>query len=247
MTPHVIQYSGGIASWCAAQRVAAQHGTENTVLLFADTQIEDDDVYTFLREGARLLGVPLVEVADGRDPWQVFEDRQFLGNSRLAPCSYFLKIMPCREWLTANADPAQTVLHIGIDPSVSDIKRVPGIVHGWLPWRAEFPLLAEPTLTKAAMLAEAHTWGLTTPKAYELGFAHANCGQLCVRGGQKHWLRTLKHFPDRYADYETREQAFRVRTGKNVAILKETRQGVVYPLTLAELRRRHEAQTRANT
>lgn len=236
---HVIQYSGGITSWAAAQRVAARHGTDNLVLLFANTKKEDPDVYEFLHAGASQLGVPLVEVADGRVPWEVFEDRQILGNSRIAPCSYYLKILPCRKWLKANADPAETVLYIGIDPSVRDRKRAPGIERGWKPWRAQFPLLDEPDLTKADMLAEARALGLTPPLAYELGFDHANCGQLCVRGGQKHWLRTLKYFPDRFAEYEDREQQFRDRTGKDVAILKETREGVVYPLPLAELRRRH--------
>lgn len=236
---HVIQYSGGITSWAAAQRVAARHGTDNLVLLFANTKREDPDVYDFLHAGARQLGVPLVEVADGRDPWEVFEDRQILGNSRIAPCSYYLKILPCRNWLKANADPAEAMLYIGIDPSIRDRKRAPGIERGWKPWRVQFPLLDEPDLTKTDMLAEARAFGLTPPLAYELGFDHANCGQLCVRGGQKHWLRTLKYFPDRYAEYEAREQQFRDRTGKDVAILKETRQGVVYPLPLAELRRRH--------
>jgi hypothetical protein len=87
---------------------------------------------------------------------------------------------------------------------------------------------------------------LRPPRAYELGFEPLNCGRLCVRGGQKHWLRTLEHFPDRFADYETREQRFRQRTGKNVAILKERRAGRTLPLPLAELRRRHSAHTDAN-
>lgn len=240
----VVQYSGGIASWMVAQRVAARHGTDDLVLLFADTKIEDDDVYMFLRAGARQLGVPPVVVADGRTPWEVFEDRQLIGNSRLAPCSYFLKILPCRQWLSTHADPADTVLYIGIDPSIRDRKRAPAIERGWTPWQVKFPLLDEPELTKADMLAEARRLGLTPPAAYDLGFAHANCGQLCVRGGQKHWLRTLDYFPDRFASYEQREQAFRNRTRKDVAILKETRGGVVRPLPLAELRRRHEEQAR---
>ncbi|ADL47651.1 hypothetical protein Micau_4136 [Micromonospora aurantiaca ATCC 27029] len=33
---HVVQYSGGIGSWAAAQRVAAQHGTKRLVLLLWD-------------------------------------------------------------------------------------------------------------------------------------------------------------------------------------------------------------------
>jgi hypothetical protein len=113
-------------------------------------------------------------VSDGRTPWQVFEDKQLLGNSLLAPCSYVLKILPCRHWLTANTDPARTVLYVGIDNSARDRRRAPGIAHGWAPWRVEFPLLDEPELSKDDMLAEARALGLRPPRAYELGFAHAN-------------------------------------------------------------------------
>lgn len=236
----VVQFSGGIASWAVARRVAASHGVDDLVLLFADTKIEDADLYEFVETSAAQLGAPLVRVADGRTPWQVFEDKQLLGNSLLAPCSYVLKILPCRRWLTEHTDPARTVLYVGIDNSARDRRRAPGIAHGWAPWEVEFPLLDEPGLSKADMLAEARALGLRPPRAYELGFEHANCGQLCVRGGQKHWLRTLEHFPDRFADYEEREQRFRRRIQKNVAILKQRRGGRTIPLPLAELRRRHQ-------
>ncbi|WP_218578851.1 hypothetical protein [Phytohabitans houttuyneae] len=43
MTLHVVQYSGGIGSWAAAQRVIAAHGTTDLVLLVADnTGVEDE-------------------------------------------------------------------------------------------------------------------------------------------------------------------------------------------------------------
>lgn len=242
MPVRIVQFSGGIASWCAAQRVAARYGTDDLVLLFADTQIEDDDLYAFVHASAAQLAVPLAVVADGRTPWEVFEDKQIIGNSLLAPCSYVLKILPCRRWLTEHTDPDRTVLYVGIDNGARDRRRAPAIERGWLPWRVEFPLLDEPDLSKADMLAEARALGLRPPRAYELGFEHANCGQRCVRGGQKYWLRTLEHFPDRFTDYEFREQRFRQRTGKNVAILKERRAGRTFPLPLAELRRRHAVQ-----
>lgn len=81
MPARVVQFSGGIASWCVAQRVAARHGTDDLVLLFANTQIEDDDLYAFVHASAAQLAVPLVVVADGRTPWEVFEDKQIIGNS----------------------------------------------------------------------------------------------------------------------------------------------------------------------
>ena len=45
MTLHVVQYSGGIGGWAAAQRVATTHGTHDLVLLFADVLVEDPDLY----------------------------------------------------------------------------------------------------------------------------------------------------------------------------------------------------------
>ncbi|MFL6125012.1 hypothetical protein [Actinophytocola sp.] len=97
-----MQFSGGIASWAVARRVADRYGVDDLVLLFADTLIEDDDLYAFVEESAAQLAVPLVRVADGRTPWQVFEDKQLLGNSLLAPCSYALKIL--LYWTTAKRD-----------------------------------------------------------------------------------------------------------------------------------------------
>jgi hypothetical protein len=237
----VVQFSGGITSWAVARRVARAHGTKDLVLLFADTQIEDEDLYQFVTASAARIGAPLVRVADGRTPWQVFEDKQRLGNSLLAPCSYVLKILPCRRWLTANTNPENTILYVGIDGSKRDRGRAPAIAKGWTPWHVEFPLLQEPELSKHDLLAEARAIGLRPPRAYDLGFGHANCGQLCVRGGQSHWLRTLDHFPDRFADYEEREQQFRRERGRDVAILKERRGGQTRPLPLAELRRRYQA------
>ena len=70
------------------------------------------------------------------------------------------------------------------------------------------------------------------------------CGGVCVRGGQKHWLHLLSVFPDRYAQAEQREQELRAQLG-DVAILRERRGGISRPLTLTELRRRHEANTAA--
>ena len=71
-----------------------------------------------------------------------------------------------------------------------------------------------------------------------------NCGRVCVRGGQKHWLHLLSVFPDRYAQAEQREQELRAQLG-DVAILRERRGGISRPLTLTELRRRHQANTTA--
>jgi hypothetical protein len=133
-------FSGGLGSWMTARRVAEQHGTDALVLLFADVSSgrsphvgEDEDSYRFIREAAANVGGELVTVSDGRDIWQVFHDDRFLGNSRLANCSKFLKQKPCRDWLDANCDPAETTLYVGLD--WSEPHRIPanrlGYAHGF--------------------------------------------------------------------------------------------------------------------
>lgn len=116
-------FSGGVGSWMTARRVADRYGIDNLVLLFADVKGdatsphlgEDEDTYRFLNDAAANIGVPLTTVKDGRDIWQVFRDDRFLGNSRLANCSKFLKQKPCRDWLDAHCNPADTTLYVGID------------------------------------------------------------------------------------------------------------------------------------
>ena len=53
---HVVSFSGGVCSFWAAARVIEQRGRENVTLLFADTIIEDDDLYRFLFETVAWLG-----------------------------------------------------------------------------------------------------------------------------------------------------------------------------------------------
>jgi hypothetical protein len=237
---HVIQFSTGIGSAIAAIRIAELHGTDNLVLLFADTTAEDPDNYRFGQDVAAYLGLTLTVVCDGRDPWQLFDDQSYLGNSRVAPCTYHLKIKPCRQWLTAHAPPDRSILYVGLDADPAarrpDADRAPAIARGWKPWTVRFPLLEDGhSLTKAQLLAESRARGIEPPAMYADGFAHANCGGACVRGGAAAWRRLLAVHPDRFARAEEREQHHRARRG-DVAILRRTRNKVARPFPLSELR-----------
>ncbi|MDX3283792.1 hypothetical protein, partial [Streptomyces scabiei] len=234
---HVVMWSGGITSWATARHVIAEHGTENVTLLFADTLAEDEDLYTFNAQASAQLGVPITRVADGRDPWQVFEDKRWLGNTRIAQCSHALKQEPCRDWLNVNAGTfADTTLYVGID--WTETERLPAIVRGWAPWNVDAPLTRPPYRDKGQLLAEARDAGLLVPRLYRLGFAHNNCGGGCVKGGQAQWVRLLRIFPARYARAEAAETKMRALLGKDVSILRDRTGGVTRPLTLTALRQR---------
>jgi hypothetical protein len=236
----VVQTSGGTGSWATARRIADQYGTDDLVLLFADTLAEDEDLYRFLNEAAADIGVPVTRVCDGRTPEQVDVDRRWLSNSRIAQCSLELKIKPCRAWLKANCDPADTVLYVGIDWSESE--RVPGIIKGWAPWVVEMPLTEPPYVDKFQIDLDLVRRGIKPPRlTAQLGFPHNNCGGACVRGGQAQWVKLYRTFPDRYAAKEAHERQMRTELGSDVAILRDRTGGASKPLPLTVLRQRIEA------
>jgi hypothetical protein len=247
MTHHVVMFSGGLGSWVTAKRVAELARPEDITLLFADVGSdrsphvgEDEDTYRFVREAAENVGAQLVTVRDGRDIWQVFHDDRFLGNSRLANCSKFLKQKPCREWLEANHDPADTIVYVGID--WSEIHRLPAIEKGWAPYPVQAPLTEKPYLDRDNMQAVCLAAGIEVPRLYRAGFAHNNCGGFCVRGGQAQMELLLREHPERYAFHESEEQKLRDYLDKDVSVLKDRTGGTTTPLTLRGFRERIEDQ-----
>lgn len=228
----VVMFSGGIGSWCAARRVAP------ATLLFADTLIEDADLYRFIGESSPSLGT-LVRIGDGRTPWDLFDLEGFIGNTRIDICSRVLKRDLIRRWLVEHCDPATTTVYLGID--WTERHRFERARERWLPWKVEAPMCEPPLLSKAEMLAELRTAGIEPPRLYSMGFPHNNCGGACVKAGVSHWIHLFNVLPNVYYQWERREAAFRERTGKDVAILRDRSGGKTRPLTLAALRERIEA------
>lgn len=250
---HVVKFSGGGGSWAAAKRVSERHGTDDLTLLFTDTRMEDEDLYRFLAEAALNVGGELVQIADGRTPWEVFFDERMLGSSRMDPCSKILKRELSDRWLAENCDPADTVVYVGIDWTESHrYDREPGTRNekdrGGLKqqmaargWRFEAPLCEAPWMEKADVLNWMRAEGIEPPRLYELGFAHNNCGGFCVKAGQGHFANLLRTMPDRYRFHEEKEQEIRrflART--DISILRDRSGGETRPLTLRELRERIE-------
>jgi hypothetical protein len=234
-------FSGGLGSWAAAKRVAQGVGTSGLVLLFADTLVEDPDLYRFVSAAARNVGGELVTVKDGRTPFEVFKDDRFLGNARLANCSKYLKQKPCRRWLDENCDPDTTRLYVGID--WSEVHRMPGIVAGWAPYRVTAPMCERPYRDKAMVLNWCKAEGLRPPRAYAEGFPHNNCLQQgCVRGGQAYWATMLNRRKAAYLESERQEQDLREHLDADVSILRDRTGGASTPMTLREFRERVEAQ-----
>ena len=245
---HVVMFSGGIGSYITAKRVCAEVGSENVVLLFSDVRGdtenphigEDEDTYRFIEEASAQLGAELVVVVDGRNIWEVFRDRRFLGNSRLAPCSHELKQKPAKKWIFENTTPEDAIIYVGID--WSEAHRLTAVERGYAPWRVGAPLTVAPHLTKKQMIAECEADGIRAPRLYELGFNHNNCGGGCVRAGQAQFKRLLDTMPERFAEWEKQEEKMQDYLGVEVTILSRSVNGKKEPLSLTELRETAQRQ-----
>lgn len=238
----LVFFSGGASSYCAAKRCVERYGPENVDLLFTDTKSEDDSTYRFISASAKKLGVTFLHwIADGRDVWEVFRDVRMMGNpSNGDPCSRVLKREMALSWVKENAPASEYVLVFGI--SWDEHHRIGPVREAWKArggWETEFPMAEEPWWFKDRMLQEVEQDGLILPDLYQVGgFSHNNCAGFCIKAGIGHYLRLLEVFPERYAEYEEKEQEFRDFIGKDVTILRDRTGGVVTPITLRELRER---------
>ncbi len=237
---HIIFFSSGIASFKAADRVTSLFGAEFCELVFADTLIEDEDNYRFLKESSEYLGSRLVWLKDNRTPWEVFKDVRFIGNSRVAHCSTILKFKKCREYIENNYTPEDCILYLGID--WEEANRVDRIVRNWQPYKVDFPLMWEPWLQRSDYFNFCSDIGIKPPRLYRLGFSHANCGGFCVKAGKKQFKRLLEVFPDRYKHHENKEAELQAYLQTNHTILTEYQNSVKRSVSLKELRDTIESQ-----
>lgn len=236
---HLVMFSGGAVSWATGKRVVATHGPDNVGLLFADTKMEDEDLYRFLDEAAVNVGAPLIRIADGRTPWQVMADEKIIGNSRIDPCSKILKRELLDRWRNEYCDPDKTTIYLGLDWTEEHrLKRVQARVK---PWRYEAPMMEPPFLSKADILEWMKREGIEPPRLYKLGFPHNNCGGFCIKAGQAQFALLLRTMPERYAYHERQEQEMRKIVGDH-SVLRCRKGGKAKPLTLLEFRLRIEAQ-----
>src|SRR4051794_27764912 len=243
---HVVMYSGGITSWAVARRVVDEHGPDDVTLLFADTLIEHEDLYRFLRESSERLGAELVWLQDGRTPFGVFRDVRWIGNDRAAPCSRELKQKPCRKWIDENCDPDTTTVYVGID--WSEMHRMPAIERGYRPWTVDAPLTRPPYSVKWDLIEECRAWGVEPCVMYRQGAQHANCGGGCVRAGQAAWAHLLRTDRNRFLEWERDETALRAELGQG-SILADRRGldgSARRPLPLVEFRRRLDREEEVN-
>jgi hypothetical protein len=190
----------------------------------------------------------LVWLADGRDLWELFNEENFIANTRFDLCSKTMKREVGDRFVKGNFKPDEVTLYFGIDHGErhrfygTDNK--PGIRRLWLPYVAEAPLCDPPYLTKCEMLQECERDEIDPPRIYDEGFPHNNCGGFCVKAGHTQFLHLLRARPHLFAYHAQKEQEFRERVGKDVSIMRDRRGGTTKPLPMLEFQRQVESGER---
>lgn len=239
-TSRVVMLSGGAGSWGAARRTVERHGRKGLTLLFADTLIEDDDLYRFVLEAAsnltgrqvppgllaRTVAIPSLKesrhrrrhlLALGAEANEWCPELEWVTAEGRHP----LKRCFMLRWLQEHCDPAMTVAVLSHDWSVTH--RLERAQRQWKPWRVEAPLCEAPHLSKQEVIDWMRAEGLAPPRLHKEGFQHSNCGSFCASGGQASYARLLRRHPDRYRCHKRHERQLRCRLGKDIASRRDRR------------------------
>ena len=202
-----------MGSFAEAKACVDKFGKENVTLLFADTMMEDDDLYRFKDECVAFLDCELVTLADGRTPFEVFKDVKFMGNSVVDPCSRILKREPLIKWFITNYSVDEAHMHLGID--YSEGHRLVGVQKRMVPYIYRSTLVEDGRIIHKDFSEQ---FGIKRPRLYEWKLGHNNCGGFCIKAGLGHYK----------ALYET--------IGSVYPFLKKTENKVLRRLTLKRYR-----------
>ena len=236
---HIVSFSSGLSSAITAVRVLDKH--PDALLVFMDTNFEDEDNYRFMSDFENRFGVKIMRLADGRTPYEVSRAEHVIPNNSLAPCTFRLKIDLFKNFLLYLG--REATIYIGYD--YSEMHRIASTTKNYedMGYKVDYPLLWKPLETRRYTDVVRIDWGIEAPRMYRLGYTHANCGGRCVKQGQGDWIRTLINFPERFAEIEAWENDMRKNeVNSNYALLKSQTLEGRKPLTLTELRERYERE-----
>lgn len=219
-------------------------------LLFADTLIEDKELYEFNERTAEYFGIPITRVSREITPWDLFRKEGMIGNDRAPICSIRLKREVLEEWHLRNCTKRDSLfgepdtIYVGLD--WSEINRLTDLRNALPHWNIEAPMCEwQPLWEKCKMLDELRALFGWVPPAYEQGFPHNNCGKRCVRAGITHFVHLWNVDPPAYLEWEEEERVTNVEfaargigEGETFTVLKDRRGGKSRPMTFAELRER---------
>ena len=228
---HIVSFSGGMGSFAESKSCVDKYGKDSVILLFADTLMEDEDLYRFKDECVRFLDCELVTLTNGKTPFDVFKQEKFMGNSKVDLCSRVLKREPLIKWFVENFDVDEAQMHLGIDYSESH--RLDGVQKRMAPYIYRSTLVEEGRIINKDFSEQ---FGIKRPRLYDWKLGHNNCGGFCIKAGLGHYKALYEANPDRYMEFEAKEAEVYDVIGATYPFLKKTENKELRRLTLKQYR-----------
>ena len=174
---YIVNVSGGLTSFEALRRTIERYGKENTHAVFADTLVEDADLYRFLSDQERYFNMIFHRAIEGRTPWQVMKDEGYITmhypSGSVAPCSRILKREIIDSEISALYEPGTYTRVFGYE--WSEIDRMESLRASVAPQPVWFPLNEPPYVDKCHISDFLESVGIEVPQMYKDGFEHNNC------------------------------------------------------------------------
>lgn len=228
---HWISFSGGIGS--AASAVIAHIEGYDFEMVMADTGIEDDDLWRFSNDVATLLKKELIVLRTGKTPWDVYEEKRYIGNTRTAHCSTVLKTDPVMRFLNKYAsvgDPLVLGMNLG------ELDRIDRASEKWNP-RPVKSLIVDHKWTQNDCRNYFQFMGIKLPRLYDMGFPHNNCGGFCCKAGLTQFATLLREMPERFEQHSRQMRKTMKAIGPTAKpFLRKVIDGKTHYLTLDEFR-----------
>ena len=214
-------FSGGITSAVAC--LWAVQTFKNVVVVFQDTQNEDDDTERFIKDCENLYGRPIIRISKFHEAgWQgkriedIWYFWQSLNTAHGAICSTTLKREVREAFQNLKTDYAQV---FGFDKN--ELKRHLNMRRNYPEINVISPLV-DLGMSKADCARLFSSLKIALPDAYKFGFQNNNCLKTgCVRGGIGYWQKYGEVFPDRFKSMAQRERDLTESKGGPVTILRD--------------------------
>lgn len=204
-----------------------------------------------IRERAAESLPELVWLVEGRDPWEIFRDGRFLGNSLVDPCSRVGKREVADAWRMGNCfrsgelfgEADAFAVGIGLHEQHRFDDRQGGGLGPRMAadgWHYHAPLIDAEQAVNAGgtehlslLFSPVEQLGVRGQRMYLQGYKHGNCGGFCIKAGQAHYANRFRVQPERYAYDAMMERKFGAFIGKPVSMLTDRKGGKgKKPLTL---------------
>jgi hypothetical protein len=214
MKSDIVLYSMGVCSAYIAC-VLKDEGRD-PICLFSDTKREDEDTYRFGHEVAERWGLNIVEASDGRDLWDVFQQRNMIPARQIAMCSITMKVKPSQAWLEKCEGPGW--VYYGYD--LDEEERAERTRARW-PYAHLSPsfLMIERGISKAQAFGYFNAHNVTPPRMYH-HFQNANCLP-CKNFSVKDWIALGYHYPTKFIESMTFEEESGLRWIQDGTTLRE--------------------------